>query len=68
VAQNPIRGVSDTVISLYNAIKVRIAVDTPSPALKQMPTSAAFLIAVLLCFLLPGTLVSDPPPSSCLSC
>jgi signal transduction histidine kinase len=48
------------VTSLYNTIKARIAVDTPSPALKQMPTTVAFLVAVLLGILLPGTLVSQP--------
>ncbi|MES2094051.1 MAG: ATP-binding protein [Actinomycetota bacterium] len=46
--------------SLYNAIKERVAVDAPSPALKQMPTTVAFLVAVLLSILLPRTLVSEP--------
>jgi PAS domain-containing protein len=48
------------VTSLYTAIKERIAVDTPSPALKQMPTTVASLVAVLLCIVLPEILVSHP--------
>jgi len=48
------------VTSLYTAIKARIAVDTPSPALKQMPTTVASLVAVLLCIVLPEILVSHP--------
>jgi signal transduction histidine kinase len=46
------------VTSLYSALKARLAVDTPSPALKQMPTTVALLVAVLLCVLFPETLVS----------
>ena len=45
---------------LYNAVKARVTVDTPSPALKQMPTIVTFIIAVGLCILMPETLVSSP--------
>ncbi|MFM9920084.1 sensor histidine kinase [Lacisediminihabitans sp. H27-G8] len=45
---------------LFSLIKARVAVDTPSPALKQMPTTVALLVAVLFCLLLPQELISEP--------
>lgn len=41
------------------AIMARLSVDTPSPALKQLPTSVAFAAAVIVAFAVPSVPVSS---------
>ncbi|MCU1558745.1 MAG: sensor histidine kinase [Microbacteriaceae bacterium] len=45
--------------SIFSLIR-RLSVDTPSPALKQLPTFVAFAIALLLAVLLPSVVITLP--------
>jgi signal transduction histidine kinase len=44
---------------LYATAMKRLAVDTPSPTLKQFPTAAVFTLAALLSFFAPAIVVTD---------